>query len=325
LKILLTGASGFVGSHVLDRLCAAGIPTVVLLRPTSDRQAIEAHLPKVELRIGSISEPGTLMAAVAGITHVIHCAGCVKALSKSDFFEVNETGTRNLVEAFNSRGAAGVRFVHVSSLAAAGPSRPGSAVCESDTPRPVSDYGRSKLAGELRVRDCCRREYVILRPPAVYGPGDLEFLRLFRSVKAHLAPRPAPQPLSLVYVRDLAGAIVRSLEAPAVGGKTYFVACEERVTARTMARAIAENMGVWTVPLPVPLAFLWTLCLLQEGVSRFTGRPNVLSLGKYAELRAPGWVCDPGLLKREAGIVCPTPLHQGIRETLTWYRHAKWL
>ena len=163
-----------------------------------------------------------------------------------------------------------------------------------DPPQPVSEYGKSKLAGELEVRNHCRAEYVILRPPAVYGPRDAEFLRLFQAVKSHLLPKPGgAQALSLVFVRDLAEAVVTCLTHPAAAGKTYFVAAREVVTARSMAEEIAAQMNVWTLPLPLPTALLWPMCLAQELASRLTGKPNVLSLQKFAELRAPGWVCDP--------------------------------
>lgn len=326
MKILLTGASGFVGSHILDSLRKQGLPTVLLLRPTSNKQFITRHLPEVELRSGSVGEPESLREALAGITHVIHCAGATKAARVSGFYKTNQAGTRNLVNAVNDQQDQVRRFVHISSLAAAGPACPEKPAREEDPPQPVSEYGKSKLAGELEVKDHCRAEYVILRPPAVYGPRDGEFLRLFRAVKGHVLPRMArAQALSLVYVKDLAKAVVTCLEHPAAAGKTYFVAGREVVTARRMAEEIATQMRVWTLPLPLPTVFLWVMCLAQEALSRVTGRPNVLSLQKYAELRTPGWVCDPSRLERETGCACATTLKCGVAESLAWYREHRLL
>ena len=139
-----------------------------------------------------------------------------------------------------------------------GPARRERPAREDDPPQPVSEYGKSKLAGEHEVRNHCRAEYVILRPPAVYGPRDAEFLRLFRAVKNHLLPKPGgAQALSMVFVRDLAEAVVTCLTHPAAAGKTYFVAAREVVTARAMAEEIAAQMKVWTLPLPLPTALLW--------------------------------------------------------------------
>ena len=326
MNILLTGASGFVGSHILDHLRAHNLPTALLLRTASNPRFIEPHLPGVEVRRGSLDDPDSLRPALAGMTHVIHCAGATRARRISDFYAVNEQGTRNLINAVNAWQGGVQRFVHVSSLAAAGPGVSDKPARETDPPRPVSEYGKSKLAGELVVRTHCRAEYVILRPPAVYGPRDVEFLRLFRAVKNHLLPKPGVnQPLSLVFVRDLAQAVITCLDHPAAAGKTYFVASKEIVTAQIMAREIAAQMQVWTLPVPLPLAFLWALCLAREVLSRLTGEADVLSLQKFAELRAPGWVCNPTLLEHETGCVCPTSLAAGVAETLAWYRQHHWL
>jgi nucleoside-diphosphate-sugar epimerase len=324
LKILLTGANGFVGSHVLDKLRAQGLPTAILLRSTGNRRFITPHLSWAEVRTGSISDPAGLRQAMAGITHVIHCAGCTRAGRVSEFYEVNHAGTRNVIEAANAQREIR-RVVHISSLAASGPATPANPALERDAPHPVSEYGKSKLAGELEVLRHCRPEFVILRPPGVYGPRDVEFLRLFKAVKAHLLPRPGRQALSLVFVQDLAQAIVTCLDHPAAARKTYFAACQEIVTARAMAGEVAAQMGVWTVALPLPAPMLWALCLGQEIMSRLTGRARMLSLQKFAELRAPGWVCNPGLLGRETGCVCPTTLKPGICRTLEWYRQQGWI
>jgi nucleoside-diphosphate-sugar epimerase len=326
LKILLTGASGFVGSHILETLCARGLPTAILLRPTSNRRFIEPLLSRVEVRSGSVCEPETLQPAMAGITHVIHCAGATKAVRNQEFYTINQGGTRNVVNAVNAQAGRVERIAHISSLAAAGPAVAEQPARETDTPRPVSEYGASKLAAELEVKDHCRSEYVILRPCAVYGPRDADFLRMFRAVKGHILPKPdGKQALSLVFVRDLASAVVDCLAHAAAAGKTYFVASKETVTARLMAAEVAAQMGGWTFPLPLPTGVLWPICLVQDGWSRLTGRPSILSLQKYAELRAPGWVCDPTLLERETGCRCATTMKQGIAHTLAWYREHHWL
>ena len=324
MKILLTGASGFVGSHILDALRARNFDTAILLRSFSSKKLIAAHLSSVEVRPGSIDDPESLREAMSGITHVVHCAGATKARSTAEFYEVNQAGTRSVVSAVNAEKV--TRLIHISSLAAAGPAVAARPAREDDPPRPVSDYGRSKLAGEKEVCEGAKCEYVILRPPALYGPRDAEFLRLFKAVKRHLLPKMGGgQALSLLFVRDLAEAVVRSLEAPGVAGKTFFVASREVVTASSMASQVAAQMKTWTIPLPFPTVFFWPLCLAQEMMTRLTGKANVLSLQKYAELSAPGWVCDPARFEKEAGYACGTTLDEGISQTLTWYRENRWL
>jgi nucleoside-diphosphate-sugar epimerase len=325
LKVLLTGANGFVGSHVLDRLRAKGVPTAVLLRPSSDKSLILPHLASVEVRMGTIIDRDILHRALAGITHVIHCAGLTKARRRAEFFEVNEGGTRNLVEAVNAQPNP-PKLVHISSLAAIGPAGAAQPARENDTPHPVSDYGRSKLAAESAVREHCRAEFTVIRPPAVYGPRDSAFLSLFKAIKSHVLPlTSASQALSLVFVADLAGAIIACLDHPATRQKAYFASAPEITTGRAMAEEIAAQMGCWTVPCPMPTVLLWPACFFGEVWSALTRKARMVNLQKFAELRAPGWVCDASLLQREVGYECKTRLKEGIAQALTWYREKGWL
>ena len=324
LHVLLTGANGFVGSHVLDHLRRRDLAVAVLLRPGRDRRFISSHLRTLDVREGSLGNPSSLRNALSGITHVIHCAGSVRSLSRQAFFEANETGTRNLVDAANECGVN--RLVHLSSLAAGGPAIPDRPAAEADAPSPVSNYGHSKLAGEEAVRNGAKGEWVIIRPPAVYGPRDTEFLRLFRAVKARLLPEVGHGlPLSLVYAGDLAATTIAALTSPGLAGRVLYAAHPEIVTAGQFGACIARRLGVraWRIPLPVPL--LWSSCLAQEVFARLTGRPSVLNLQKFAELRAPGWVCEPSPVWRDIGVECTTGLEEGVEETLAWYLREGWL
>ena len=149
---------------------------------------------------------------------------------------------------------------------------------------------------------------------------------MFKAVSKHLLPRPKKgQVLSLVYAKDLAEAVVTCLRRPEAAGKTYFVASQERVTSREMAKEIAVQMKRWTIPAPIPAPVLWMVCLLQQLSSCLTGKPSLLNLQKYAELRAAGWVCDASKLQHDLGFSCRTRLQQGIAQTLDWYAREGWL
>jgi nucleoside-diphosphate-sugar epimerase len=245
----------------------------------------------------------------------------------AEFDEMNHLGTRLLVAAVNEQQGRIERLVHISSLAAGGAAPFAKPAREDDPPKPISAYGQSKLDGEQAIRSVCKPEFVILRPPAVYGPRDDGFLALFKAVNWHILPRLGSrrQALSLVFVEDLAEAAVTCLTHPAAERKTFYVASPEVTTAHALAAEIASQMKIWTLPLPLPAAALWPVCVLQELVSRLTAKPNILSRQKYAELRAPGWVCDPARLRQELGFVCATPLKSGITVTLAWYRQHGWL
>jgi len=327
MRVLLTGANGFVGSHILDELCQRGIETAILLRSTSSTLLISQHLNQVEIIRGSLNDISSLRKAVEKITHIIHCAGLVRALNPTEFFKVNRDGTQNLVSAVNSAGKNVERFILFSSLAASGPSSQDQPRREEDEPSPISYYGESKLAGEKVVIGECKVNYTILRPPAVYGPRDGEFLRLFKAVKNHILPMfgGGKQPLSLVYVKDLASTAVETLFASKTTGKIYFVASPEFTTALGFAKTIKEVMNVWTVPLCLPVQGLYPVCLSQEIFSKITKKPTVLDRQKYKELSAPGWTCDVSKIKNELGLICKTSLKQGIEQTLQWYYSERWI
>lgn len=327
MRVLLTGGSGFVGGHILDLLRARGVATVLFLRPASARRIAELKLPLVDVRAGSLDEPQRLREAMRGVTHVIHCAGAVKALRTADFYKANQLGTRRLVAAVNQAGDQVSRMVHISSLAAAGPATAEAPSVEESASHPVSEYGRSKLAGEEEVRGGCHREYVVLRPPAVYGPRDTEFLALFKAARAHIRPEFGfgQQQLSMVFAPDLAEAVFACLTHSAAAGRTYNVAAPEVVTAGALTTRIAQRMGVWTLRVPLPTTALWLACAIRQGLSSLTRKANVLSLQKYPELSAEGWVCDPTRLRKETGFVCRTLLTQGIDAALASYRQLGWL
>jgi nucleoside-diphosphate-sugar epimerase len=327
MKVLLTGASGFVGSHILDLLAARGIPAAILIRPASNRRFIEPHLSRVEVRIGSISEPASLPAALEGITHVIHCAGCTKAIGSAEYYRINRDGTRNLVDAVNRHQNEIRRFILISSLAASHPARAAAPAREDDESSPVTEYGRSKLAGERAVRSHARVPFVILRPAAVYGPRDGDFLLMFKAARARWVPSfgGGRQELSLVYVEDVARAVIACLDHLPIENRIFNVAHRAVTTAHELTAEIGRQLGVSTVQVPLPLPLLWPVCLVGEVIARIRGRPTIVNLQKYPELTAPGWVCDSRRLREELGVEPATGLREGIAGTLAWYRSHGWL
>ena len=322
MKILLTGATGFVGSHILDSLRARGHSVRLLVRATSNRRFIARHLPDVEWCEGSVENLKSLRAAMPGVTHVIHCAGVTSVRHLGDYHRVNCGGTQKVVLATNDCHPEVRRMIYVSSLAAAHPATAAAPAREEDPPDPVSEYGRSKLAAEHEIRANGKVPFTILRPPSVYGPRDYAFINLFWTVRRHVLPLPGGgrQTLSMLFARDLAEATVTCLTHPAAEGKTYFVAPPEIVTVRHLAEEIARQLGVWTIPLWLPTPLLWPVCAVSEAVCRLIGKPSLLNRHKYAELRAPGWVCDATRLRKETGFEAFTPFTEGIKQTVAWFR-----
>jgi len=299
----------------------------VLLRKSSNRRFIESHLQQVEFCEGAIGEPASLARAMDGVTHVIHSAGATRASRDAEFYEINQDGTRNVVEAANLHRGKISRFIHISSLAASHPAPAAAPAREEDASAPVSEYGKSKLGAEKAVLQECRVPFTILRPPAVYGPRDDGFLTLFLTVRRHFVPRftGGIESLSMIFAKDLAEGTVSCLTHPAAEGRIYFIAPLQAVTVHGFCREIARQLNVWTLPLWLPVPVLWPVCVVTELVCRLMGKASLLNRQKYGELRVPGWVCDATRLRNEIGFVASTPLSDGIQQTIAWYRGSGWL
>jgi dihydroflavonol-4-reductase len=316
--LLVTGGTGFVGSHLLDELASRGIAARALVRrPLPER----LQGTSVEAFFGDLKTGSGLSEALRGVSGVIHLAGCTKALRRSDYYDGNVLSTKNLVEAAKRFG---LRFVHVSSLAAAGP---GSGVREDDQPNPVSEYGRSKLQGEQGVRAAIPGA-VIIRPPVVYGPRDTDVFQIFKSVAQGVSAEIAggDRWLSWIYVKDLVLGLIASLESPAAAGRTYYLAHRKPATWGDLTGIAARAMGR---PAPcvirVPIGVARAVGACAELWSRCTGRPGIISRDKILEARFPAWTCDPSRAARDLGFEAPTSLEEGVTSTLAWYREAGWL
>jgi nucleoside-diphosphate-sugar epimerase len=327
MKVFLTGASGFVGSHVLDALLDAHHEVSILLRRTSNTPFISRHLPSVTVHYGSLGEMEALKAAMTGCDAVIHCAGIIKALHPSDFYRVNQAGTRNVATAANACRDSVRHLIYISSLAVSGPGIPGCPAEETGEPRPVTVYGHSKGLGEVEVRGQSLVPWTILRPAAVYGPRDREFLAVFRQVKRRILPliSGAKRFLNLVYGPDVAAAVLCSLRNDRAMGRTFHVGAEPPCTDEELMEEIAVQLQVRPVRLRIPRAGLSLACVLQEILSKATGRPNMLSRQKLPELLASGWVCSTSRIREDLGFTAPTSLKEGIGRTIEWYRRQGWL
>ena len=327
MKVLLTGGNGFVGSHILEILLEMQSRVALLLRPNADLRFIRNRLTDTIVHRGDLDDPQIMENAIDGADAVIHCAGKTKALHKAEYDIVNHDGTKKIITAVNTRRNYIKHFIYISSLAVSGPGDRQRPARENDPPKPVTPYGRSKLLGENAVIERARTPWTILRPAAVYGPRDSDFFNAFKSVKQRIMPliNGGERPVSLVYVRDLAAAVRCCLENPRSNGKIFHVAAEPPCTDKSLFQEIAGQMSVRPLPLNLPSATLYPICLFNDLRSRITGRPQILNFQKIPELRAPGWVCDTEYIRNELGFTAETALPEGIQHTLSWYRRQGWL
>ncbi len=326
MTVLLTGGSGFLGSHIAERLANEGTACRALVRERSDTRFLET-LPNVTLVRGSLSDPESLREALQGVDAVIHAAGLVKARRPADFHRTNALGTETLIQAVaevpNIR-----RFVLVSSLAAAGPSADGAPV-SPDAVAPVTHYGQSKAAAEAIAKKASTRVPItILRPPAIYGPRDREILAFFSAVKWGVVPLTSPLDarLSMVYGGDCASACVAALDADVESGSIWYVEDGETNTFEQLMSYIETALGrsVW-LRAPIPGPILWGAALATEIFGAVARRPVMLTRDKINELRASHWVCDAAPTRSALGWEPSVTFAHGAARTAEWYRTAGWL
>lgn len=324
-RILITGATGFVGSHTLQALAARGAPLRALVRPTSDVRL--ARELAVELRTGGLEDPSSLARAIEGADVVLHLAALTRARTPAEFERTNHQGTRALVQAILAANPRPRRLVYLSSLAAVGPSRNGHPVTTADAPRPLTAYGRSKLAGEQACLAAAGRlEVVIMRAPAVYGPRDRDLYTFFRLAARGLLPVPGgpDRPIQLVHARDLAESLARAATVQQAAG-VYHVAHPRPYVWVEVARAIAHALGRSARVVRVPPALVRGAAAATELASALAGRATIFDRDKARELLAPGWLCETEAAKRDLGFEAQIALPEGLAETAAWYRAQGWL
>jgi len=331
VKAFVTGATGFVGSHLVDALRAGGHEVVCLARDPAKAQRLFGDTGPRIIR-GDLSDTEALAHGAADVDVVFHVAGLIAARRPADFYAVNRDATARTVAAARRAAPRLSRFVYVSSLSAAGPTRRGTVRRETDPPQPVSLYGRSKLAGEEAVR-AGGVPWTIVRPPTVYGPRDRETLRLFRLARYGVMPLYGDprQELSFVHAADLAGALLAAT-APACAGGVYFAAHPEIATSRramelivAAARSAAGRRPTQPVFLPIPQAVTVAALWVLGTAARVLGRATLLSPDKGPELLADAWTCSAAALERDGGWRATQDLATGLEDTAKWYAAHGWL
>jgi nucleoside-diphosphate-sugar epimerase len=321
VNAFVTGGTGFVGAHLVPALRARGDTVTCLVRSPAKAQAL--GWTDVRLVRGDLDDRRALREGCADAEVIYHVAGRISARDAAAFMHANRDGTANLLDAASEHPPE--RFVLVSSLAVAGPTRPGRPLEESSPPAPVTPYGHSKLAAELLVR-AMPFAWTIVRPPTVYGEWDREVLRLFKLARLGVVPvfGDGSQELSVIYAGDLAAALVAAT-APAAARRVYYAAHPAVTTSRGLVRAIGRAVGrePLVVPLPAPLArgLLWAI----GSLAHVAGRATVLSADKTAEFLAPAWTCRPDALMRDTGWQPRVDLASGLGRTADWYRREGWL
>jgi nucleoside-diphosphate-sugar epimerase len=326
LKALVTGATGFIGSHLVEALVRQGAQVKCLVR-NKNRLGWVRNSP-VEYVVGDCREKTSLVQAVQDVDWVFHLAGATTAVSEKTYFEVNGLGTENLVYACIKNNPGLKKFIYLSSQAAAGPNRSGGGKKESDPCEPVSPYGKSKLLGEeLALARAGELPLVILRPCAVYGPRDKGFYTLFKSLSRHIKPCLSDhnQQISMCYVEDLVRAILLAGETQTESGEIFFLADGHDYRMEEIGEIFAQAMEINALNLRLPGQLLFCMAFLAECVAKVTGKPSLISRGKVKEMLCRNWLCNIEKARAILGFTPLIALAQGAALTVAWYKKENWL
>lgn len=338
-KILITGASGFIGSFIVEEAIKRGFDVWAAMRKSSSRQFLsDNRIHFIELNLASEED---LRQQLAGhsFDYVVHAAGVTKCLDKQDFFRINTEGTQHLVRALMELDMPLKRFVYISSLSIMGAIReeqPYQEIRESDEARPNTAYGESKLEAEQWL-DAFSQEltansqqplpYVILRPTGVYGPRERDYFMMAKSIKAHtdFAVGFKQQDITFVYVTDVVQAVFLALEKGKTG-RRYFLSDGEVYQSSTFSNLIRQELGnPWWIRITAPIWLLRIITFFGEHIGHLTGKVTALNNDKFHIMRQRNWRCDIEPARRELGYEPQVKLEEGVRRSIKWYKDNKWL
>jgi len=319
LKALVTGGTGFIGSHLVEALLRENFDVYCLVRNPLKLRFLQGL--NVKIIQGDCSQKESLQKIEWDFDYIFNLSGITKASHPEEFFQSNYIGTKNLVEVVVERNPSLKRFVHVSSLAAVGPCK-GSPVTEETEPEPVSEYGKSKLLGERAVLFFKERlPITIIRPPAVYGPRDRDFLTFFKMIRAGVVLYFVEGVYSMIYVDDLVEGIMTASKSDRATGETFFIADSQPYKTVEIVQAISEAIGKKPLKIKIP-----------QGIGEFFIRvfqkfdkKSIINTDKLKELSQRCWLCSPEKAERLLGFKAKTKLKEGMEWTAKWYKMNQWI
>jgi len=321
VKALVTGATGFLGSHLVELLVSEGIETICLVLPGDDRRWIGSL--EVEFIHGDCTRKESLQPALDRAPDLIfHLAGIANAGTEEIYHQVNTLGTMNLIELCLERELDLHRFVFSSSASVMGPSNGSLPLSEEDDPRPTTEYGRSKVAAEQHLRECeDDLPYTILRLGLIYGPRATHgFSMMPRLAVKGILPRTMQLRSNLIHVEDAARCLLHVARHDAAVNRTYLAANEDPVSLIEIANEIVSSLDRRVIQFRIPFPLLYPIAAIMQVTGRIRGRVPLLDLRRLDDMRHRDWIIDPSLIRGETGYIPEIDLQTGIRQTVNWFR-----
>ena len=331
MKILVTGASGFIGSFIVEEALRQGMETWAAVRPTSSRKYLQdERIHFINLNLSSKEDLANQLSG-HNFDYIVHAAGATKCLHAEDFYRINTEGTKNLVDAILSLKMPIKRFVFVSSLSIFGAiheQQPYQEISEQDTPKPNTAYGKSKLQAERYLESLgIGFPYIILRPTGVYGPREKDYFLMAKSIKNHIdfSVGFKRQDITFVYVQDVVQAVFLTLDH-GMNGRKYFLSDGEVYQSETFSDLLRHELGdKWLLRIKAPIWILKLVTLCGEYLGRMTGKMSALNNDKYNILKQRNWRCDIEPAVDELGFHPHYKLRQGVKLAVEWYKENHWL
>ena len=328
MRALVSGSSGFIGSHLVEALKKRGYAVTCLVRKTSNLRWLNGL--DVEFVCGDCTEKETLYKAVKGADYVYHLAGVVRAVDRETYYRVNFMGTKNLLEVCNETNPNIKKFVYLSTQAAVGPviKKVTGTFFSLQDPQPITDYGKSKLKGERVVNSFKDRLPVLtIRTTAIYGPRDKDIYTYFKFLKKGIKPVPGniEGDINLLYVGDLIEGMILAAENESSSGETYFLADEKSYSWEDASDKAARALGVKAINIRIPRWMILTSAFLSELSSGITRKPPLLDRQKAKEVLHDGWFCDITEARERLGFKPRVSLEEGLKITASWYKDNGWL
>lgn len=334
-KILITGASGFIGGFLVEEALRRGYETWAGIRTGSNRSHLQdGRIRFIDLKYNSkeaLTEQLIAFAQEHGAwDYVIHNAGVTKVLNKEDFFRVNAGYTINLIEALEAANCKPKKFLLMSSLSSygKGDEKNFTPIRLDDPQLPDTAYGKSKLEAECHLSHQSYFPYIILRPTGVYGPGEKDYFMEIKTVKSgfDFAVGLIPQRITFIYVKDLAKVAYLALENEQVINKHYFVADGDIYTDTEFANIIKDILGKkFVLHARIPTGLVHIACICSEWIGKLLSKSMTLNSDKYIILKQRNWICDVKPLQDDLNFIPDYPLRKGLEESIAWYKKEGWL
>ena len=326
MKVFITGATGFIGSFLAEALIKKGHQVKCLVRSSSNLKWISDL--NIECHFGNLNNAESLAKGIIGVDYIYHLAGVTKSLKDKNYIEANIKGTKNLIEAILATNNKLKRLIHVSSMAAVGPSPTIEPIDENFPPNPINIYGRTKLEAENYVKQFFDKiPITIVRPPAVFGPRDEDILQFFNTIKFGIIPKTGGRDkyLSLIYVKDLVEGIIMAGDSKKTRGETYFLTSELPISWEELAKIALKVLNKRGFNINVPMALIKGATFLSELTGRLTGSNPALNWERFEQMKPDFWICSSQKAMRDFGFKAETSIENSVRETVEWYVKQGWL